>query len=264
VLRDVGGIFLALMAALVNMASDDELSFYADPGLAVLSVTLLLALSYPFALECASILLQTIPGHVDLDRLPEKIQRAFPGVENIHHLHVWSLRPGKVVATGHLLFASPNEYLAAKDRLQEMFREEGVSLVTLQPEFKQMCPTNNGKCCCTDHQFDGNHNECDDDGTVEAKHSHHDGHGHSHGDGHGHSHGDGHGHSHKDGHSHSQKDSHGHSHEDGHSQKKSDGHRHSGEQRRKSGADDGETSHGHNHNGDGLNGHSQNCQGIAN
>jgi len=168
--RDISGLVITLVCACIVHTSEGGLvGYYIDPALAVLSVSVLCWLSIPFGLECGHILLQTIPGHVDVASLPQRLRRSFPGVEDLHHLHVWSLRPGKVVATVHLVFSSEEVYKRSQAALQIFFKNEGISLVTLQPEFSEDICTKNSKCRCVDHSIDGKAEACDD--AVEQKHS---------------------------------------------------------------------------------------------
>ncbi|RXG60322.1 hypothetical protein Avbf_08537 [Armadillidium vulgare] len=59
--------------------------------------------------ECCQILLQTIPGNIDVQTLSAKLLQEFPEIVNIHHLHIWSLTPGKVTLQPEFVhYASSN------------------------------------------------------------------------------------------------------------------------------------------------------------
>lgn len=86
-------------------------------------------------LEAAQILLQTTPAHIDVAELEAKLKSAFPSLVNIHDLHVWALTPDRVISTAHLVFVNESVYLRVKEPIYEFFLSQGITRVTLQPEF---------------------------------------------------------------------------------------------------------------------------------
>lgn len=135
VVRDTCGlVIMEVCAALVHWDNGGVVALYIDPALAVTTAALLLWLSHPYGKECCHILLQTIPGHIDVEDFHSRVMKEFPAIVNIHHLHIWTLTPSKVVATAHVVFVSPRVYLATKDALSQFFQDEGITHVTIQPE----------------------------------------------------------------------------------------------------------------------------------
>ncbi len=86
-------------------------------------------------MQAGKILLQTTPAHIDVAELKTKLQGAFPSVVNIHDLHIWALTPDKVISTAHLVFMNEGIYLKVKEPINHFFLDQGISRVTLQPEF---------------------------------------------------------------------------------------------------------------------------------
>lgn len=86
-------------------------------------------------IQAGQILLQTTPDHIDVAELKSKLLGAFPSVVNVHDLHVWALTPDKVISTAHLVFMNENVYLTLKEPIHNFFIEQGITRVTLQPEF---------------------------------------------------------------------------------------------------------------------------------
>ncbi|XP_042229253.1 zinc transporter 1-like isoform X2 [Homarus americanus] len=141
VLRDnCGLVVVVLCAAVVHWDNGGTVALYIDPALAVTSVALLMWFSYPYGKECCHILLQTIPGHIDVENFQARILEEFPAIVNIHHLHIWTFTPSKVVATAHVVFTSPRVYLSTQGSLKQFFLDEGVTKVTLQPEYMTRQP----------------------------------------------------------------------------------------------------------------------------
>lgn len=57
--------------------------------------------------ESGLILLQTIPNHINIDSLKRELLEAFPGIVNVHDLHVWQLTGQKIISTAHIIFLDP-------------------------------------------------------------------------------------------------------------------------------------------------------------
>lgn len=89
-------------------------------------------------IQAGHILLQTTPAHIDVAELEANLKSTFPSVVDIHDLHVWALTPDKVISTAHLVFMNENVYLSVKDNIQEFFLDQGITRVTLQPEFNKV------------------------------------------------------------------------------------------------------------------------------
>ncbi|XP_068248677.1 proton-coupled zinc antiporter SLC30A1 [Palaemon carinicauda] len=136
VMRDISGLILVeLCAAVVHWDNGETIALYIDPALAITSAAVLMWLSYPYGRECCQILLQTIPGHINVEDFKSRILDEFPDILNVHHLHIWTFTPTKVVATAHVVFLNKRVYLTTHTALRDFFLDEGVTQVTLQPEF---------------------------------------------------------------------------------------------------------------------------------
>jgi Co/Zn/Cd efflux system component len=106
--------------------------------------------------ESGSILLQTIPGCMDIDSLKSDIVKEFPSIENIHEVHIWCLTSTRVYATAHIVLPSHDvseesdikniqkelknvsiqqDYVRIKEPLMDFFHKRGVTQATIQPEF---------------------------------------------------------------------------------------------------------------------------------
>lgn len=92
--------------------------------------------------EAASILLQTIPDTIDIEDFQKKIMGKFPEIESIHDLHIWQLTQEKFVSTAHIIFLDPSVYKIIINDVLGFFHEQGINIVTIQPEFKNLCQEN--------------------------------------------------------------------------------------------------------------------------
>lgn len=83
------------------------------------------------------ILLQTIPDTINIDAMKENLMGHFPDIKNVHDFHIWQLTASKVISTVHLIFENPKVYDGIAEQIKEFFLENGVTQVTIQPEFFQ-------------------------------------------------------------------------------------------------------------------------------
>jgi cobalt-zinc-cadmium efflux system protein len=106
----------------------------ADPAASLLIGCMILYFAWNILAEAASILLEAVPGHINLAAL-EKTLLEVRGVRDIHDLHVWSITSGKESLSAHLEVApgvNPDEIL---NRVSEILSKEfQVDHTTLQIE----------------------------------------------------------------------------------------------------------------------------------
>ncbi|KDR23794.1 zinc transporter 10 isoform X2 [Zootermopsis nevadensis] len=136
--RDVLGCLVVIVCSLIVYFTDQNFAKFVDPALSIFSAVLLLILSYPNMKESGSILLQTIPDTINIDSLRSELLQAFPNIINVHDLHVWRLTATKVFSTAHIIFLSSNDYVRITKDVTEFFHDQGITQVTIQPEFFKM------------------------------------------------------------------------------------------------------------------------------
>lgn len=146
--RDVSSCLTVIACGCVILLMDGLILKYADAILAMASVVVLLSTTYPFVKESGLILLQSIPNHIDVEGLTKKLLLEFPDVLNIHDLHVWRLTTSEVIATVHVILFSPFIYAGIEKPLTHFFIKEGISSVTVQPEFTNGTWTEKNKLEC--------------------------------------------------------------------------------------------------------------------
>lgn len=144
--------------------------------------------------EAGLILLQTIPETIDIEIFKSNLMKKFVEINGVHDLHIWQLTRSKYVSTVHVIFQDPDVYARIIDDIVVFFHEQGITIVTIQPEFQitgnveiQDCLVKCvEKACILKHCCNTNMDlkmvKC------EGGKDHHHGHGHGHG----------HSHSHKD------------------------------------------------------------------
>ncbi|XP_017476689.1 PREDICTED: zinc transporter 1 isoform X1 [Rhagoletis zephyria] len=167
-LRDVSStIFVIVCALIVYMAEDEEhTAKFIDPVLSIFSCVLLVSLSYPYMKQSCLILLQTIPGSIDMVDFERTLVMKFPEIVSYHDLHIWQLSVHKSVATVHIMFQNPQLYTKIIDDVRSYFHDRGITEVTIQPEFQSpkspsieclmQCSATDcaDKVCCKDSRTD--------------------------------------------------------------------------------------------------------------
>lgn len=132
VLGDLLGSAAAIVAALVILWTGWT---PIDPLLSVLVACIILRSAWFLVRESGHILLEGAPDHLDVDKISADLVAAVPGVEDVHHVHAWSLTPDRPMLTLHARIAdlSDSERVtrAIRLRLRERF---GVDHVTVQIE----------------------------------------------------------------------------------------------------------------------------------
>ena len=142
VMGDILGSLAAIVAAVVILMTG---WFPIDPILSVLVAVLILATAWRLMRDAAHLLLEGVPSKLDRDRISADIEDSFPEVEEVHHVHVWSLDGKRHMATLHVCLKdgadAPAAIRAIKRRLAA---EHGIDHATVEPEFGR----------CADRQHD--------------------------------------------------------------------------------------------------------------
>lgn len=109
---------------------------YLDPIVSILVVVMVLFSGWRLLRDATRVLLEGTPEGLDLDWLRHDIQKHVPGCD-LHHIHVWELRPNQRMLTAHLRVADgPLSELEAvlqqvRTRLETHW---SISHATLEPE----------------------------------------------------------------------------------------------------------------------------------
>ncbi len=132
VMGDLLGSVAAITAAGVILLTG---WYPIDPILSVLVALLILFSAWKVVRQSAHILLEGTPPEVDLERIRAELHARVPAIEDVHHLHAWSLTPDRPMLTLHVTVsrgeACPEVLTAVKRVLRETF---GIAHSTVQVE----------------------------------------------------------------------------------------------------------------------------------
>lgn len=122
VLGDLLGSVAALIAGLVIWMTGWT---PIDPLLSLLVAVLILRSAWGLTKDSARILLEAAPKDLDVRHIAPDLMEAIPEVEDVHHVHAWSITEGKAMITLHArvpVGSMPDPIAAAiKARLAERF-----------------------------------------------------------------------------------------------------------------------------------------------
>ena len=144
VLGDILGSVAAITAAVVIMSTGWT---PIDPLLSLLVAALILRSGVSLLRQSGHVLMEGSPDDFDEDTVRAALVSAVPGVDDVHHVHIWSLSPGIPLMTlhAHVRDEVDNERVLREilTCLRECF---GVEHATVQLE--------NGRCLATPRSRD--------------------------------------------------------------------------------------------------------------
>jgi len=133
-LEDALGWVAVLLVAIVLMFKDIPI---LDPILAILITLYILTGVFKNLKKVMLVLLQATPDKINIDQVEHDI-KALKLVNDVHHLHIWSLDGDEHVLTIHLVVRSklnPTEYSELKQQVKSIIRAEEVFHSTIEIEW---------------------------------------------------------------------------------------------------------------------------------
>jgi len=103
---------------------------WLDPVASVLIGVLVIFSSWSLMRESVAVLMESAPGHVDVDEVRNCLMR-IPGVQEVHDLHVWTIASGLVALSAHIAAERPAENVL-HDLQHELDERFGIRHTTIQ------------------------------------------------------------------------------------------------------------------------------------
>ncbi|MDR5867420.1 cation diffusion facilitator family transporter [Halomonas koreensis] len=129
VLGDLLGSVAAIAAALVILATGWT---PIDPLLSLLVAGLILRGAWKLTRESGHILLEGAPPELDVARLERELPERLAAVRDVHHVHAWSLTPGRHLLSLHAAIEDGADreatLVAIKAELRERFAVEHATI----------------------------------------------------------------------------------------------------------------------------------------
>ena len=108
--------------------------YWFDPLAGAAVAVLIIISSWQLVWEAADILMEGTPKHIDLDEVTQALT-AWPGVAEIHDLHIWSISSGLFAMSVHVVITDSRDRDCLTEELEElMFHRFGLEHITIQLE----------------------------------------------------------------------------------------------------------------------------------
>ena len=132
VLGDLLGSAAAIVAATVILTTGWT---PIDPILSLLVVALVLKSAVSLLRRSGHVLMEGHPEDLDREKIVRTILETVPEVEDLHHMHIWSLAPGHPIMTIHARIDTTAAHDRTLQRVLTCLRERfGVNHATVQLE----------------------------------------------------------------------------------------------------------------------------------
>ena len=121
--------------------------YYADPLIAIVISVFVFYAAWGLTRDATDVLLESVPRHIDLERVRETME-SVPGVDAVHHLHVWEIGSGVYALSGHVEVSDRHlsECSGIMERMQGILADEfNIVHPTLQMECALACPFEPGR-----------------------------------------------------------------------------------------------------------------------
>lgn len=107
---------------------------WVDPAASILIGILILYSSWELLAETVSVLMESAPGHIDVDEVRDTMM-SVDGVVGVHDLHVWCITSGLVSLSAHVEVGELDEYSVCLETIRrELADEFGIRHTTIQIE----------------------------------------------------------------------------------------------------------------------------------
>ena len=107
---------------------------WADPVASLLIAVLVVISAWNLIKEATAVLMESAPGHIDVDEVRDAMVRA-RHVVDVHDLHVWTITSGLESLSAHVVVSAGDQARAVLQDLRRSLHERfGIDHVTLQIE----------------------------------------------------------------------------------------------------------------------------------
>ncbi len=106
-----------------------------DPIVSVLICALIVFSSVRLLKEAIHIIMEGVPGHLDLPEVGEAMAGADERIKSVHDLHIWTLSSGHIALSAHIVLSDMADWPEVLKSEQVVLESDfGITHVTLQPE----------------------------------------------------------------------------------------------------------------------------------
>lgn len=132
VLWDMIGSIGTVVAAVIILLTNKQ---WVDPLLSLALSVLLLKATWHIIRDASHVLMEAAPRHIDIAVLKKDLEQKMSMIEDVHHIHVWSLTHDYAVLTLHARLKPHVKHEAALQALTHYLKYEyGLYHTTIQLE----------------------------------------------------------------------------------------------------------------------------------
>lgn len=135
VLGDLLGSLAAIISGLVIYFSGWLL---IDPLVSLLICSLIVVSSIRLLREALHIIMEGVPGHLDLKQVGEAMAAADRRIQSVHDLHIWTLASGYFALSAHIVLQDLDHWQEILESERKILEADfGIEHITLQPEISR-------------------------------------------------------------------------------------------------------------------------------
>lgn len=110
---------------------------WLDPAITVVVSVYIIYHTWGIVRESVGILMQSVPVGIDVPKLKKEIER-IPGVEDLHHIHVWALSESQVHFESHIRVGdnmNMEQAMHIRNAVENLLHDNGIIHTTLQIDY---------------------------------------------------------------------------------------------------------------------------------
>ncbi|KAH8845802.1 hypothetical protein MCOR07_009896 [Pyricularia oryzae] len=120
---------------MLMILTSSEARFYADPAISTFIAIMIFVTAVPLVRKSGEILLQSVPVGLSPSDVTHDLEK-IPGVDSVHHLHIWRLDQTKTVASVHVVVKDEaiSDFMTKARTVTECLHAYGIHTAIIQPE----------------------------------------------------------------------------------------------------------------------------------
>lgn len=172
IIGDALGNVGVIISALIIWLTTSPARFYADPAISLIITLIILKSAIPLCMAASRIVLEAVPEDISIEEVESDITD-LPGIVSVHYLRIWQLDTKTRIASMHIHVdfdfkgEGSSRYLKLQRDIDRCLREYGITLSTIQPEFRLAVARNDDESSHTIGPGDTDDNQSS--GTGEGK-----------------------------------------------------------------------------------------------
>ena len=118
--------------------------YVIDPIIGLLIALIIIYSTWGLLRDSLRLSLDGVPMGTDIGKVENAI-REVPGVQDVHHLHIWAISTTETALTAHIVIKDTNQMETVKHEIKHDLEHVGVQHATLEFETTGACCTE--PCC---------------------------------------------------------------------------------------------------------------------